>query len=142
MKKNLTLLFFAILFNLPLFAQSNKVTAVSEAVDKLKNSMITPKKDALYKMTVPELSYGHSSGLIENREEFVNALVSGKSDFKSIALTDQTIEVVGNTAYVRHKLAADVVDSGNAASINLGVLLVWIEQDGQWKLLARQAFKL
>jgi len=72
----------------------------------------------------------------------VEALASGRSDFKNMDLTNQTITVVDNTALVRHELKANVVDNGNQASIHLGVLLVWQKQKGDWKLLARQAYKL
>lgn len=142
MKNKIAFLFLALLFNVSAFAQNNKENAVAQAVEKLKEVMINPDKDALQKITAKELSYGHSSGTIEDQQAFINALVSGQSDFKSMDLTDQKITVVDKTAYVRHKLAGDVVDKGKDSKVNLGVLLIWVEQGGQWKLLARQAYKL
>ena len=85
------------------------------------------------------LSYGHSGGKIEDKPTFVNNIVSGKSDFVTIELADQTIAVSGSTAIVRHALNATTNDNGKAGEVHLNVLLVWVKDGGQWKLLARQA---
>lgn len=123
-------------------AQSKDEQAVAAAVENLKKAMVDADKAALEDISVAELSYGHSSGKIEDKAQFVEALTSGKSDFKNMNLTEQTITVSGNTALVRHDLKASVVDNGSPADIHLGVLLVWQKQKGKWKLLARQAYKL
>ena len=87
-------------------------------------------------------SFGHSSGKIENKAEFIEALVSGKSNFNSIEFKDQTISISGSTALVRHKLYAEITDNGKTANIAIGILLVWVKQKGKWRLLGRQAYKL
>jgi hypothetical protein len=121
------------------FAQSKDETAVSTAVETLRKAMLDADKATLEKCTAAELSYGHSSGKVETKAEFVDALATGKSDFVSINLTDQTIKVVGNTAIVRHTLQGETNDNGNRGTVRLFVLTVWQKQNGQWKLLARQA---
>ena len=120
-------------------AQSKDETAVTTAVETLRKAMIDADKAGLEKFTAAELSYGHSSGKVETKAEFVDALVTGKSDFVSINLTDQTVKVVGNTAIVRHVLQGETNDNGNKGTVKLFVLTVWQKQNGQWKLLARQA---
>lgn len=116
--------------------------AVAKAVETLKQAMIDANKSALEKIAADNLTYGHSSGLIEDKAAFVEALASGKSDFVSITLSEQTIKITGNTATVRHKLSGDAINSGTASKLNLSVLLVWIKLNGDWKLLARQAVKI
>jgi hypothetical protein len=123
------------------FAQSADEKAVAAAVDKLKSAMIDPTKSNLNNIALAELSYGHSNGLVEDKAAFMENLLSGKSDFVKINLTDQTVKVVGNTALVRHTLSGDTNNSGVAGTVKLAVLLVWQKQQGQWKLLARQAVK-
>lgn len=116
--------------------------AVAKAVENLKQAMIDANKQTLENIAADNLTYGHSSGLIEDKAAFVEALVSGKSDFVNINLTEQVIKVTGNTATVRHKLNADMVNNGSSSKINLSVLLVWIKIKNDWKLLARQAVKI
>ncbi|MEI9921023.1 MAG: nuclear transport factor 2 family protein [Bacteroidota bacterium] len=115
---------------------------VAKAVETLKQAMIDGKKDALEKIAHDNLTYGHSSGFIEDKKAFVEALASGKSDFIIINLTEQVIKITGNVATVRHKLAGETMTNGTQAPINLSVLLVWIKEKGEWKLLARQAVKI
>ena len=123
-------------------AQSKEEKEVGEAVENLRKALIDPTKDNLDKLTAEELSYGHSSGIIQDKAAFIEALVSGKSDFVSIDLSEQTVKVVGNTAIVRHHFEAATNDGGKPGSVKLSILLVWIRQKGEWKLLARQAVKI
>jgi ketosteroid isomerase-like protein len=134
--------FLAVLASPAVQAQSKDETAVAAAVASLRKLMVDPNKAALEKITADELSYGHSSGKVQTKAEFIEALTSGSSDFVSIDLTDQTIKLAGNTAIVRHTLSASTNDGGKPGTVKLGILTIWQKQKGQWKLLARQAVKL
>ncbi|MEO7988953.1 MAG: nuclear transport factor 2 family protein [Chryseolinea sp.] len=119
-------------------SQPTEIASVETAVEKLRNAMLAGDKASLEELAASELSYGHSSGAIEDKAAFVAALVSGKSDFTRIDITKQTVDIIGNIALVRHELRGDA----NGNTLNLGVLLVWRKDKNEWKLLARQAFKL
>jgi ketosteroid isomerase-like protein len=123
-------------------AQNKEEAAVSAAVENLKKAMIDGDKAGLEKITADQLSYGHSSGKVEDKASFVDNIVTGKSDFVTIELTNQTVTVAGDAAIVRHALSATTNDNGNAGSVKLNILLIWQKQKGQWKLLARQAVKV
>ncbi len=123
-------------------AQTNDEKAVADAVEFMRKAMIEGDKAKLEKVASDDLSYGHSSGVLQDKAAFVDQIVSKRSVFVSIDLTEQTIKVRGNTAIVRHKLNAQTNDGGKPGTVALGVLLVFQKQKGEWKLLARQAFKL
>lgn len=123
-------------------AQSKQEKTVAGAVEQLRKAMVDGDSVMLDKLTLPQLSYGHSGGHIDDKTEFVHKLVSGGSDFVTIELTEQTISVSKNTAVVRHKLNAATNDNGKPAVVHLAVLLIWQKLHGDWKLLARQAIKL
>jgi uncharacterized protein DUF4440 len=120
--------------------QTGKEAAVSAAVEALRKAMIAGDKAALDKIAAAELSYGHSSGRLENKAEFVEALASGKSGFSAIELEGQTIKVVDKIAMVRHTFHGTRRKEGD--KVKLYTLLIWLQQQDQWKLLARQAAKL
>lgn len=122
-------------------AQSKEEKKVADAVEQLRKAMVDGDKIALENIAMEQLSYGHSGGHVEGKAEFVDKIVSGKSDFVTLDLTEQTIVVSGKTAIVRHKLSAQTNDSGKPGEVHLLVLLVWQKTGGQWKLLARQAVK-
>lgn len=123
------------------YGQKKAAESIKKAVSKLDKAMVDADGPTLYKMTYPNLSYGHSSGVIQNQKEFVEGITSGRSDFVSIDLTDQSIEIIGNTATVRHMLSAKTFDNKVPGTVRLEILLVWVKSHGQWKLLARQAVK-
>jgi ketosteroid isomerase-like protein len=120
--------------------QTGKETAVSAAVEALRKAMVAGDKAALEKLAMDELSYGHSSGRLENKAEFIATLTSGKAGFSSIELGDQTVNVVDRIALVRHVFNGTRRKEGD--KMKLAILTVWLQQPDQWKLLARQAAKL
>lgn len=124
------------------FAQSRHERDVAKAVEELKNAMINADSTILKRYTSDKLSYGHSGGKVEGQNSFIESLTSGASDFVTIEITQQAISISGKTAIVRHKLSATTNDGGKPGSIKLSILLVWQRQQGDWKLLARQAVKI
>jgi len=139
-------LFFSVtgilLFAVMTTAQGKEEKAVADAVEQLRMAMINGDSAALEKLTAEKLSYGHSSGHIDDKKEFVGKLASGSSDFVTIDLSEQTISISEKVAIVRHILTAKTNDGGKPADVHLRVLLIWQKQKGGWKLLARQAVKI
>lgn len=115
---------------------------VTETAEKLRLAMISGEKSALESLILPELTYGHSGGHIDDAKEFVEKLVTKKSDFLTIEITNQRVQIIGNTAIVRHHFYATTADLGKApGDVTLDILLVWAKVKNDWKLLARQAVK-
>ena len=123
-------------------AESADEAAVNAAVDNLRKAMIAADKAKLEELVADQLSYGHSSGKVETKAEFIGVVASKKTIYKSITLSDATVSVAGNNAIARHVFSAEVEADGKASSPKIGVMQVWTKQGGAWKLLARQAFRL
>lgn len=123
-------------------AQTADEKNVLAAVEKMRLAMISGDRKALENIAAANLSYGHSSGKLEDKATFVETIASGKSDFVEITLSNQTVKVTGNVALVRHQLDAKTNDGGKPGEVHLGILLVWQKQGKTWKLLGRQAYKL
>jgi len=121
------------------FAQKAEV---EDAVTRLTKLMVAPDSLSLDKMILNNLSYGHSSGKIQTKQEFMHSLLSGESDFVDISLTDQTIVVQNKTALVRHTLNAKTNDKNIPGNVKLYILLIWSKERAGWKLLGRQAVKV
>ncbi|WP_339922903.1 nuclear transport factor 2 family protein [uncultured Cyclobacterium sp.] len=130
------------LFSSALMAQEKQVAAVESAVTELVNAMVAGDASRLEKITDSELTYGHSSGLLENQSEFIEALSSGNSNFTEINIENQTVNITGKIALVRHFLIGKTLNKGSGPEpVNLGVLTVWHKKGKSWILLARQAYK-
>ena len=135
-----------VLFQFSASAQNNSKSkeemAVAARVEVLRQAMIDADGKKLKELTSENLSYGHSSGIIQNQAVFIEKIVSRESDFVSIEFQNQTIEIVGDAAIVRHNLAAHTKDSGVDKDIKIGIMLIWQKQKNKWMLIARQAYKL
>ena len=113
---------------------------IEAAVEGLRQALIRADGAALNTYMHPSLSFGHSDGLIQTREEFVRAIASGSEVFNSLKLTQHDNRVVGDMAIARHRFVADVTIQGKDLSVDLGELQVWRRTEGLWRLFARQAF--
>lgn len=124
-------------------AQSADERAVAQAAEALGKAMLEIDRPRLEALTADQLSYGHSAGRIENKKQFVDYLVSRESAFRRLEQIEQTISLVDNEAIVRHILTGETVSpTGQVSPVRVGVLQVWQKQGGDWKLLARQAYRL
>lgn len=131
----------ALFFSTAVIAQSKEEKTVAVKIETLTKAMVDGDSATLDKLTAGQLSYGHSVGVVENKQQFIRKIMSGGSDFVSIDIANQSISVVGKTAIVRHKLDAVTNNDGKPGEVHLHVLLIWQKQKGEWKLLARQAVK-
>lgn len=124
-------------------AQSNADRMqIEKQVGDLYVAMISKDGDRLRQLTDDKLSYGHSSGALENKEEYIGAVLTGPFDFFSIVPEEQTVTVSGDTGIVRHIFVAKGTQNGKDADVRIGVMMTWQKKNGTWRLLARQAYKL
>ena len=140
MKKIITVVAF-LLVGVIGFAQNKQMEEIKSVDESLRLAMISGNRQQLMHLTSADLTYGHSSGKIQNQNEFVEQIVSGQSDFVSIDITNEQITLYKNTAIVRHSLSAETNDGGKAGTVKLYVLLIWVKQNSGWQLAARQAVK-
>jgi len=123
-------------------ADTAEEAAVDKAVEALRKALIEKDKAQLERLTAAQLSYGHSSGKVESKAQFVNGVMTSKAVVKSIAFPELSITVAGDAAIARHLFEAEMETDGKTNNVKIGALQVWQKQDGNWKLLARQGFKL
>ncbi|WP_343587631.1 nuclear transport factor 2 family protein [Flavobacterium sp.] len=143
--RKVSLLILMILLQFSVLAQktnSKEENAVSGQVEILRQAMIDADGAKLKALTSDKLNYVHSNGNFQNQAEFIEGIVSGKSDFVSIDFQNQTITIQNDVAIVRHILSAHTKDDGIDRDIKIGIMLVWQKQKGKWVLIARQAYKL
>ena len=134
-----------VFFQYSVFAQKTNAkeeNAVKSQVEILRQAMIDADGAKLKALTSDQLNYVHSNGNFQNQAEFIEGIVSGKSDFVSIDFQNQTITIQNDVAIVRHVLSAHTKDDGIDRDIKIGIMLVWQKQKNKWILIARQAYKL
>ena len=137
------ILMLALLANVPLAAaQSGDEAAVAQAVENFRKAMVAGDRSAFESICADQLSFGHSGGTIETKAQFIDAALKRKAPWKFINHTDQTLKISGNSAIVRNIFIGENEGEGKTTAVKIGVLMVWQKQDGGWKLLARQAYRI
>jgi ketosteroid isomerase-like protein len=116
--------------------------AVNENVEALRKALLSADKAQLEQLAADQLSYGHSDGRVQTKAQFVDGVITRKALVKSLTFPELTVAVAGDAAIARHIYASESETDGKPNNVRIGVLAVWQKQDGSWKLLARQGFKL
>jgi len=143
MKKIHYLIILLLTCSLSAIGQSKQEKELSDAIETFKKGIVEADKNLLESITSDDLVYGHSSGKVQNKSEFIAEIVSLQPfDYTSVETSEQTIKFSGDVAVVRHIYSAETLSNGTSGKIKIGNMLVWQKQHGKWKLLARQAYKL
>jgi ketosteroid isomerase-like protein len=128
------------------FASADAATtdeaAVTENVEVLRRAILEADKARLDQVSAAQISYGHSDGRVETKEQFINGVLTRKQTVKSLAFPELKVAVVGDAAIARHIYLAESELDGKQTTTKIGALQVWQKQNGSWKLLARQGFRL
>jgi len=114
----------------------------SEVVNQMKrfHELMVQNDTSIGQYIDDSLSYGHSSGWVENKTDFVSDLKS-RIDYHSIKEDSIIARVHGKLANVRFVGVYDSTLDGKRAEIRLKVLEVWVKKKKGWKLFARQAVR-
>ena len=136
-------IFFFLVLTLHSFGQTDEQKVLLRV--KQLNDAIFANKDsvALEGLMADNVTYGHSTGKIENRKEMIHGAISNPGTYSNFVMDSATVFFENNTAIVRHVLRATAIDkAGKQTPLHLNVLQLWVMQNKQWKLMARQAVKL
>ncbi|HEX3415673.1 MAG TPA: nuclear transport factor 2 family protein [Stellaceae bacterium] len=132
----------SLLFGSPASAEAGDEAAVKQNVEALREALLKAYKAQLERLTAGQLSYGHSDGRVQNKAEFIDGVMTRKATVKSLTFPDLKIEVAGDAAIARHLYESESEMDGKTNNVRIGTLEIWHKQGGNWKLLARQGYKL
>jgi Domain of unknown function (DUF4440) len=127
-------------------------SAVSAQMGKVEQQVLQSEKDrfaamvkgdraAIEKLLADDLTYTHSTALLENKEQFLKSVTSGNIDYISIVPSepDWKVRVIGNTAIVNGLAAVNVIDTGVDKKIRIRFTTVQTNRSGAWQLQAWQS---
>lgn len=118
--------------------------AALKAVDDARVAAFTKADRAtLQEIFSDELSYAHSTGVLDSKAAFLDLIASGKTKYLAYEYVDRKftfpapgIALMTGKARVKAETATGQMDS------TLSFLAVWREEGGKWKFLAWQSARL
>jgi hypothetical protein len=109
---------------------------VLAAEDARYRAMLDADLDTLDRLCADEMSYAHSSGVRDTKEEYFAKVRSGYYVYHRIDHPVERVEVLGDTTIVVGRMTADLSVDGTPKSIDNLSLAVWTRTTGGWRLLA------
>jgi Domain of unknown function (DUF4440) len=122
-------------------AQSNeeKLTA---SLKEFHQALVNKNTGSINQQTDKVLSYGHSNGWLETKNELIKNLESGYLKYYSISEDSLSVVINGNVAHARFVGDFHVsLNNGTPVTYRLRVLEVWVKKGNRWLLFARQAVR-
>ena len=109
---------------------------VLAAEDRRYKAMQDADLTTLDELCADELSYAHSSGVRDTKDEWLGKIRSGHYVYRRIEHPVERVEVLGDTAIVVGRMTADLDVDGTRKTIDNLALAVWTRAGGEWRLLA------
>jgi len=139
MKRLFVVLFVAIAFVAS--AQSKEEKEVVARTYLLSHTVFGTKDSlTLEDLFAKQATYGHSHGNLQTREEAIKGISKNKSNYTDTSVTILKVIIENNTAIVRHLFKGNEHKAdGTVSPLNFTMMLVWVKENGKWRLMGRQA---
>jgi hypothetical protein len=102
-------------------------------------AMIAGDATALARLLAEELTYTHTTGRVENRQEFLAAIRSGALRYHAIDPHDVVVTLVNDAAVVVGRVTIHAELDGREARVTARFTEVHQLRRGEWRLLAWQS---
>ena len=140
MKKLLFGFLVLFLFNSS-FAQIDSI-GLKNAMKQLDKALLQKDETVLKSVLHKEVSYGHSNGWIQSKDDILNDFKSGKLTYNTIENNSSVIVKISEK-YATVKTNTNVEGSVNGTTFKLilHIMQFWIMTKKGWQLIARQSAK-
>jgi uncharacterized protein (TIGR02246 family) len=95
---------------------------------------------ALEALLGDDLTYVHSSGMLDTKTSYIESLSSGRARYLSMDMSDVHVRALADdVAVIDAKFEARVLARGNELNLKPRVLMVYARRDGRWQMVAWQS---
>jgi len=117
-----------------------ETAAIVQAVENYRQGMLTASKALLDGVCMDEVFFGHTSGLVQTKAEFIASVIDGKTTWKSLVFEKPNHRVVGDVAISNFVFVGENETGGKINKLRFDVVLAWHKQGGKWRMLVRQGY--
>ena len=125
---------------LPAFSQTDE-EKLTTTLKEFHQALVKGNTVSINQQTDKSLSYGHSNGWVETKNDMIKNLETGY--MKYVSYREDSIQVMMNGNMANVRFVADIAArlNGNDGNYHLKVLEVWLRKGKRWLLFARQAVR-
>lgn len=137
-------IFLFFIFSIGLCSQETELSEheeISLKMSQINEALITKDTSALAKLLHKDLSLGHSNGWIETKSDLMETLINEGVTYLKIENAEpfSIHHTSENLISTRRKIDVTGLLNATPFEVRLNVLEVWIYENDNWKLLARQS---
>jgi hypothetical protein len=136
-----SLLFSLLLLNGLLAKAQTEDEKLTTTLKEFHQALVAKNTASINQQTDKALSYGHSNGWIETKEDMIKDLETGVISYNSFKEDSISISRNENMANVRFIADISANMKGATNNFHLKVLEVWVKKGKRWLLFARQAVR-
>ncbi len=146
MKKTSLFLLFLFLTAVA-FSQGKNAKADSEEtlkqLEKRRYDLMIKKDMAgLRELLADDLVYTHSSGVTENKEQYLQGLSSGKSVYYAVEPEETQVRLYGNMAILNGIARVDTEVNGQKTTLRLRYTDAYVKRNGKWQFVTWQSLRM
>ena len=109
---------------------------VLAAEDRRYEALLGPDLPTLERLFHDRLSYAHSSGVRDTKDQYLEKIRNGYYDYARVDHPVERVDVLGNTVVVIGRMTADLTVQGTQKTIDNLSLAVWTKDSEEWQLVA------
>lgn len=98
--------------------------------------------EALGVLLAEDMTYSHSNGVTQTKTEFIDAIRHGELRYEEIRPDGLKVRTYGNTAVVVGRAHVRAKTKGQATTLDLHFLDVYVKRKGRWQMVAWQSTRL
>ena len=135
------LLIIVLLLNVVFANAQTEEEKLSVTLKEFHQALVKKNIVSINQQTDKVLSYGHSNGWVETKQEMIKNLETGFMKYRSYKEDSVQVVINGNLANTRFVADIEATRDGISGNYHLKVLEVWVKKGKRWLLFARQAVK-
>ncbi len=117
-----------------------------KAIRQLENrrfqAMIEADTAALDTILADDLTYTHTNGWVDTKEQFIGWLESGELNYESISTDSVRVRVYAAAAVVTGQAAVKIKGNGQEKNLQIRFIDVYVKRNAHWQMVAWQSTRL
>ena len=114
---------------------------LATTIKEFHQALVKGNTVSINQQTDKVLSYGHSNGWVETKNELIKNLETGYMKYNSYKEDSLQVMINGNMAHARFVADITATLNGKEGNFHLKVLEVWVKKGKRWLLFASQAVR-
>ena len=113
-----------------------------KAEETRRQAMLESNTQKLGMLMADNMTYTHSSGIIDSKQAYLQLLSSGTVTYETVTFNNLNIQLIGQVGLISGTMKAGLIRAGARKQIATAYLAVWEHVSGDWLLRAVQATSL